>query len=455
MRGGILRFGDSWIRELIGWREQWLQETKLLFATVPVHCALNHGLLSQAKTAGRVVLPALCLITASGASFGQAWVIEPSVQLQGQYDDNIRLATESPGTVFGTELSGEVGLSRLTEVAELRGFLRLEFVTYTGNDDNLRDEDNQFIGFSSLRRTELGQWSLDGFVVRDRTLGDVEVFLSPEGVIIDPDTVIIDPDDDIDVGLVEVNVRRNRLTLNPAWQYSLTERTDIQLGYRFNTVFYEDEQEADLTDFTRHQVTGSVFHHLTPVDRVRADIEAIRYRAPDEDREFDTYLLRAGIDRRFSETLRAGFSLGFRHTSFETPQEDGDESGYVVRVDGTQRTQFGQFNARLERNLSPSGSGEVVQSDQFDFRMTREISPRLGFSMRARFFQNKSLREGDSRNDRRYFLIEPELRWNWTRWLSIGASYRYRWQERDQDPDSVESNAVFVSLIYARPTALD
>jgi hypothetical protein len=69
--------------------------------------------------------------------------------------------------------------------------------------------------------------------------------------------------------------------------------------------------------------------------------------------------------------------------------------------------------------------------------------------MRTRAFRADSL--DSNNNDRTYISLEPALQWSLTRWWSVKASYRYRWEKRDELNSSVDSNGVLVSLTYERP----
>ena len=79
----------------------------------------------------------------------------------------------------------------------------------------------------------------------------------------------------------------------------------------------------------------------------------------------------------------------------------------------------------------------------------------LSFSFKSRLFQNRLLRDNDadaSRADRRYVSIRPSLTWNFAPWWKLIGTYQYRREKRDGEPESAESNAIFVSVVYSKPT---
>lgn len=404
-------------------------------------------LLSRKTVAGSLILFALGFFAVLDEVSAAAWLITPSVRLDQQFDDNIRLSSEDEDAVFGTEITGAVELSRLTDILEVRGRLELDYITYIGDDENLPDEDAQLIDLSSLYRTELGEWQFDGSYRRDTLLRTI-------GIDLELEDFVVAPGEDIDILVVERSIRRNRIFLEPAWRRDITERSAMELAYRFNYASHEDVEDVNINDFQQHQLTGELFYDLSERTRLNSALQARRFETSDGDREFDSYALLGGLDYAFSKITTAGIQLGVRQTSFETPDEDGDDTGFLARIYGNKRTLWGRFGATLERQLFPSTRGGLVQTDQLILRMNREITPRLNFSMGARLFSTETLQQGDRANDRDFVSVEPRLSWNLTRWWLVGAAYRYRWEDRDVDSGTADSNAVFISLTYSRPTEL-
>jgi hypothetical protein len=138
---------------------------------------------------GLFVLPSL--------SFAQAWVLKPSVRLQGIYDDNFRLETEAeePDEVQTGRVAGALRLARVTETTDIAGLLRVDGNFYYGDDENLDDRSNQLFDFSYFNLGELSRW---GGVISYRR----DSLLSTIRQIEDPDDVTVEPDDDVDEGLV-------------------------------------------------------------------------------------------------------------------------------------------------------------------------------------------------------------------------------------------------------------
>ncbi len=87
----------------------------------------------------------------SNSAIAAVWLFDPKISLQQGYDDNFRLSTNSSqeDEVWTSELSGELALRGKSERLDVEALLRLDAVKYSGDDDDLRDRNNQLIGLSS------------------------------------------------------------------------------------------------------------------------------------------------------------------------------------------------------------------------------------------------------------------------------------------------------------------
>lgn len=392
----------------------------------------------------------LCILAANGTAYGEAWQIEPQLSTGIGHNDNWSLSANDPAKVSSARVAGDLALSRITELTEISGVVRLDKVKYWGDTDHLRDNSNQLFRFSGLfrDRDEVSQLRVAGSLRRDTLLRTVQVAF-------EPGDVGIDPDPDVDEGVVRVSVDRNRLYFRPSWTTNLTERVAAGVGYDYNKVTYDNAGGTGLLDFTDETLTGSVSYKATERDRFNVQYHANRYLAPDGDRHFDSRALVVGLDHGFSEILKGSLSLGTVSTSYDTPAESGDDKGMTLRVRGSRLAGLRRFSLLFGRARYPSGSGDVVQTDEIVFNMSQRLSEKTTVSLRARLFENSSLREDNPDVNRRFFSIRPRLRWRLTRWWYLDAFYQYRRQKRDIESTSAKGNEVYLSLVYSQPTTLD
>ena len=397
---------------------------------------------------GLSVILVLILLMSPTAVLAQAWQLEPSVTVEQSYNDNYSLTTESEAKVFTTRIAGGLGLKRITETIEFEGLVRADFVKLSGDTDFLdENDDNQLLGFKASRKFERTRLRLDFLFRRDD-------LLRSQNVVEDPRDVTVGPDQSVDDGLVPVNVRRYRTDVRPNFEYQLTERSSIGLRYRFNDTTHDDNELTGISDFQRHAILGRYQIKATEKTSVLTLLTGSRFDS-DSGNTTDSVDLQVGLSHDFDETTNVGFTLGGRHTKFDTPTGENSDNGFVARLRARKLGGLTRFSFRLERRLSPSGIGDEVETDEFNFNMTRRLSPLLLFSLRSRGFENESIRTRTSSANLRRFFVQPKLSWQITRYWYFETSYRYTRQKRFDSPDSADSNSVFVSINYRLPTPLD
>ncbi len=389
----------------------------------------------------------LCLLGAATSAHAESWQIQPAVSAQESYDDNPRLLPGEKQSVFATSASGALELSRLTEIEEVRGLVRLDGTTYSGSTRGLRDKVQALARLRAFRKGELSRWGGELSYRRDDLLETVQVVLNPQDVT-------VTPDDTVDTALVRQSVTRNRLIIQPQWSRHLTSRWSVGAQYRYYSVGYDQTEGTGLVEYTDNRVKGTTSYNVTELDSASLSLEASRYDAAMVDRVYDSYTLLGGYEHKFTELMRGGIEAGISHVNINTETQSGSEDGYIVRLTGTKLTGLTRFGLRMGHELYPSGSGDVVQTDEAVFNMYRKITQLMSFSLRTRLYETKSLRRDNPDANRRYLTIDAGLHKKLTRWWTVEGAYRYRRQKRDIDPQSGESNALLVSVKYTRPTAV-
>jgi hypothetical protein len=117
----------------------------------------------------------------------------------------------------------------------------------------------------------------------------------------------------------------------------------------------------------------------------------------------------------------------------------------IVADDAFERRDLGGV---ISHDVSPSGVGVAVQTDQFRVYWSRRLSEEMEFILDGSLIRNRALAGSSAGIDRRYLDIGPQLRWRRLENVYIVATYRYRNQKFDALPDTAEGNAVFLGLSY-------
>lgn len=373
------------------------------------------------------------------------WSVVPSIQLKEEYEDNIYLTTEAHDIVWGSAVSPSVQLVHTAPTSVAKVGAHLSFNRYSGND--VRDTDVQYLTLSSNNRMPRGRWALKGSFTRDTTLTSL---VKAESDTADEEELA--DAENIDEGLVQVEVRRNRLDLDPSWSQNLTERMTFQLGYRFRDVYYSAAEGTSLYDYQRHSLDVALMRQVTERDRLGITARYSEYRAPEVNSKAGTLTLLASMDYAFSETLRGIVAVGMQNTSSMRGALKDEATGYTLDVGITKKiNQSTNYRLALTRDVQPSGAGYVIQSDRFNIHFSSKITSKLTFLFSGKFFRNKGLEASTTNVDRRYYSIEPSLRRLLTRKWSVDGYYRYRYQKYDIAAASAQSNAVFLGVRYAWP----
>jgi hypothetical protein len=242
----------------------------------------------------------------------------------------------------------------------------------------------------------------------------------------------------------------------------LTERTEVGLSYQFSDVWFSNVPvrnilDARVIDYQTHSVGAEWLTRVTERDRLALIFEGQRYEA-DDDRQFDNYDLEAGVVHEFSETATGLLTVGARHTTFEpgiTGGEEDSNTGFGVILSGTKRTGLTIFAGTLGRSAEPSASGDLVETDQLFLNVSRQLSERMRLILRSIVFETEVIDDMRSGSNGRFVAIQPRLRYELSPGWALETGYKYRRQKRFAEPDSADSNAVFLSLVYERPTVVE
>ena len=383
------------------------------------------------------------IATAVVAVYGMAtaraaeWIFEPSIDLASMYDDNVELATGPHTSSSGYILAPRLSLNRNTETSRMDLDAYAAFTDYQRGD--VEDRTESAASLRSYNQTsERGTLGLDAELRRDTLF---ERFSEARGV---------GDLRDVDIGLsTSTRVRRTYVAASPYFDWKLTERSAMRVGYRLTDVSFSNSEGTGLFDYKEHLISGSYTREITEKDSVSVSANVIRFRPEDATSEADTVQLLAGLSRKFSEATRGGVAAGVSRTKQTEAGTEDSTSGVVLRAEMEQKSEISQLETVLSRDVAPSGIGRTLSTDQFRIRWLRKTAPTVDFVLEAQAIRTKVLEGDDPTIDRRYLEIGPSFRWHWLEDWAISGGYRYRRQKYDAESDSADSNAVFLGVSYA------
>ncbi len=182
-------------------------------------------------------LLAACTFTVAPA-FADVWVFEPSITLDQRFDDNYFLEPSGDGELSATRAVGELGLSRESEAANIKGLVRVDALLTTQSDSGEEGlESNQLVAFDAKRRSARSRYGIFVSFKQDTPSRDIAADLS------DPDSLASD------TGLnpsQSSNVARQEVTFKPNYSYDITRRLEFNTNATFTFVDHElpDPQDA-------------------------------------------------------------------------------------------------------------------------------------------------------------------------------------------------------------------
>lgn len=386
----------------------------------------------------RVAAAAVALFGLSAPVAAAQWEVHPFVDVGAMSDDNVRLQTGRQERTSGYVAAVRADGKRTTETSTLsfNGF-----VAHTGySRGDVPDKTEEGILFNGEQKTsERGTLGLEGEYRHDALYQTVPTNLqSGTGNV-----------RDTDVGLPSnAQVRRNYRVLQPWWNWLLSEKSSMRLGYRRTDASFSNEAGTGPVDYTEDLFSAGYAHYLNPRDELTLTANSARYRPQGGQNEADTVQLLAGVRRQFSETLRGSFAAGASRTTASLSTGDQRSSGLVTVASLRQQSELSTLEGVVSRDVTPSGAGRALRTDQFRVWWSRRLSPETELVFEAQLFRNRDLEGVNRSSDRRYYEVSPQLRWRWLENMYIVGSYRYRKQKFDLGTESAESNAVFLGLSY-------
>ena len=432
-----------------------------------------------------------------GVSHATEWSAKPSVRVATEYDDNIRLTTQPHNSVHGLTTAPKLDLGVRSYIWNLYGSAEYERKKYSG--EKYLDTDNQYFTLGGGYSTERSTWQLYSSLIKVSTLANE---LVPTNTYIQGYSYYFPV-----VDKTQTHRMREILTISPSWQWSLDERKQLQLSYKYNSDSYVDGSSLGLSDSSTRSATIKFTNQISPVDQVFLSGIYTHFNTPEVTHaaEIDIYTYvanavnpllvsnksrsdsyQAGISHAFSESMRGVFSIASRRTNTEQlyrtcPSPNGmylfsatapllyPSFGEPCSAPYVYRTAFSVqsstvFSGSLEvlhestnvsiavsRNFSSGSAGDQVQNDTLSFGVKRTFASRLTGDVSGNVSKYTSETGTVSNFNYQSYQIQPSLVWQWTEELSVNVTYRYTDMKRSWESKPASSNYVYFGLVYQWP----
>lgn len=380
------------------------------------------------------MLGALAIGPVVAAPVSDAWQADVRLLERVFYDDNLRFESRDKIARWGQVFRPQLSLKRDTGQVRHQIDGALEFERY--RNASALNSDNQFIDLSSLFRRERSEWQLDTGYHRTSTR-DTELE---------------------DSGNLGVSERVESWYAQPSVRLQLSELRALNVGYSYRTTDYHT---GAFTDFREHGLNLGHSWQAGPRLVLISGLGYQRYDAIGLDSEADTYNVNLGLRRDISRRLKVALHTGAYHTRSETVfplpfgdlRTDDETTGFSFSSSLTWLTELTTAALTLDRGVSPSSQGTVVERDAITLLLTRRVSERLRLKLNVDGSRQNSVASDIDNDDRVYLSFSPGLLWQFTRDLSLDVSYQFRRQDGDGFDGLVEGNIVTFAVTYDIPDA--
>lgn len=402
-----------------------------------------------------------CIACPSGKVDAVEMSWQPTLQVGGGYDTNVRMAYEDLGqeveesALYQAQAGGRLAVDSEDAKVELSG--RYWYQTVTANDDY--DASVKQVRWNYSGSNERSALTLDLNVQHDTTLTS-----------------------EFESSGLSLRDKKDRHVFQGelGYRWRLTERDQLSANFSDEQIRYINADNTGLSDYDTQSATVGFSRGLSERASIGTQLEYSVFDIPEVARittsaplqsrmSYETENIVAVVYGSYSFNEQDSLTLqaGFRTSRFYSEQivyiaSTGDQIGSSRSKDKGNGSVFNfgyrhQFDASslqisLARNLMPNGSGIVIEQDSVSADLMHSISPRL--SLNTTLSANQQQRAGAdnepgtdsiSEDGRDFAQLIMSLRFAMTEDQDLSLELNERWQQFDTNETvEAESTAVFL-----------
>lgn len=379
----------------------------------------------------RIALGSLAAAATAGPAPADQITVAGQASERVSFISNPRLSEQDPESVIGslTSVQADLGYKAPRAEANLSG--RAVIGRYTRDPD--LDSNDLSLGLQSQYRFRRSSLGLGANVRVASTLFTEET----------------------DSGDFQQNATRYSASLQPSWQYRLTQLDTISVSGGWSQSWFDTRTFADSVSFN----LGATWQRtLSPIESISAGLRAAYIVS---DGQFQTtrtqsYALLAGWTRQFTPRLSLSASAGPRISvsSFSGRFPSGDSGvniGAEVDVQlGYKMSERTDLSLTSSQGLEPSSLGGVQERQRVSAQFGHRLSQRTRVGVTASFQRNGARFGRTNRSDdqRLYFSTGASLSYRITPTLSASGKYVLRGQTLQERQSFAFSHALAVMITY-------
>lgn len=390
----------------------------------------------------------ICLVAAFGTFLAGSrveaadWYTRSNVSQQVSYNDNFDLTTRSSeaDSEWWSDSTALLKVGGRTPNLEVQLNSVFDYA-YFPETRSLNSADQTF-NLSATYQLERATLGLGADFIRDTTRTS----------------------DVYDTGLfIGANKRRELYRVGPTWTFQMSPLDTFNAYGDYTSVSH---QTKNLDSYA--QINGGLgwARQLTARTQIQARLSGFHFHTGARgNRETNFAAIEIGGTHDLSERWQASLFAGPRYVWTDGTLRSGPQdvrqrtsdrynsAGYVLNANV--RYQAGERTALVadaSRDIAPgTTTGIIQQTMAFGLFLNHQMLEKVAVDLSGRYSIQENV--GGGKSFRRDFVtFSPSARWRLTEDVSLGCSYRFRWQKYKQSGEIANSNAVFATLTYQLPS---
>src|SRR5690606_23786419 len=265
-------------------------------------------------------------------------------------------------------------------------------------------------------------------------------------------------EDDVQTGTGRTFQRRQRdlWRIQPEFRMSFTELTALALELRYQDVSYDEEEPGTAVDYRNMYVDAAIQRELSPYNRLEFAVFGSRYDPSIDGRETDAVGARIGYQQSTSDISTWFVEVGAQETRRDSLSEPGVElsdTSFLWNIGYRRALQVTTWRLDLGQQVTPSGSGNLVERDLYRVSMEHQLDPRWRLHLSAVYLRSDAVatESGVTSSDRDYAQGRVALGFRLTPAWTVQGLYALTYQDFANIPGDAQEHEVRLSFIYRPP----
>lgn len=362
-------------------------------------------------------------------AMGDEFKLIPSLDLRGEYNDNIFYTESSRVRDFITTLTPGLELVNRTEKLGVNLLARIPVLKYADTRE-LDHTDQNYSG--RLRYSLHPNWALSGgaaYVEDSRPDRDLEV-----------------------TGLVTSAAIRRRQNYSAGVDHNFSEKTKAGLTYRFSR---DDYSSPNFLDLKAHDANLNFTHDLSRtlpnvVGRMNLAYSRYEYEIATIDYYYATIGINWALDEKWNLLFDGGGSYTLSKSGPEGNKQKDEGTGWVGMGSLSYKGEKTNGDLTFSHRKAPAyGTVGVTNRTSLSLGINRRFTYEFSGGLSAGYFINKG-EEGKFSTaafDQESFYVNPRLRYEFTKDMALEGSYNFSFT-KDKESNTEVPRSLFMIRLY-------